>query len=154
MLNFWYGTDLLIRIHTFTGFGASKSTMGYSREEVKVLRQELLGLLSCVDSIENQVSEASALKALQLRNEELEAEISRVEQEAETLRGQVQNVELLKNELLDLRSKHSELGESFGIIASENEALLETNQKLSSEIEGNRLKWTFLYILLSDSFYP
>jgi hypothetical protein len=129
--------------------------MAFDQEEILILRKELFSLLNCIDNIadsENPTTTTTTTDAeLTENNRNLEQQLSQIKLDSERyelelsqIKADHEKCQSWERELSQFKFDHVLLVQTLEKVRSEKENLIDANQKLALDNEGNFPSFTFL----------
>ena len=123
--------------------------MAFDQEEIVILRNELFSLLNCIDNIadsENPTTDAELAennRYLKQQLSQIKLDSERYELELSQIKADHEKCQSWERELSQFKSDHVLLVQTLEKVRSEKENLIEANQKLALDNEGNFPSLTF-----------
>ncbi len=124
--------------------------MAFDQEEIVILRNELFSLLNCIDNIADSENPTTSDTELAENNRNLEQQLSQIKLDSERyelelsqIKADHEKCQSWKRQLSQFKSDHVLLVQTLEKVRSEKENLIEANQKLALDNEGNFPSFTF-----------
>ena len=124
--------------------------MAFDQEEIVILRNELFSLLNCIDNIAYSENPTTSDTLLAENNRNLEQQLSQIKLDSERyelelsqIKADHEKCQSWERELSQFKSDHVLLVQTLEKVRSEKENLIEANQKLALDNEGNFPSFTF-----------
>ena len=126
--------------------------MAFDQEEIVILRNELFSLLNCIDNIADSENPTTTTSDTELaeNNRNLEKQLSQIKLDSERYELELSQVKAdhekcqsWERELSQFKFDHVLLVQTLEKVRSEKENLIEANQKLALDNEGNFPSLTF-----------
>ncbi len=126
--------------------------MAFDQEEILILRNELFSLLNCIDNIADSENPTTTTTDTELaeNNRNLEQQLSQIKLDSERyelelsqIKADHEKCQSWERELSQFKFDHVLLVQTLEKVRSEKENLIEANQKLALDNEGNFPSLTF-----------